>query len=150
LAAENRAKEALAAAQSVAVDLGRIAEIQESRQVSNESKQALRVGFASSPVIMGRTGWVVRNDSDAPVSKLQISEVNGSHIVVYNNDLDRVERFEIPLLAPGEATRMFRAATVDTDSDDEVEQLRLAFNDAEDRRWERTGTQAPRKADAPN
>jgi hypothetical protein len=35
---------------------------------SNESRQAERVGFVASPVMFGQTGWMIQNDSDAPIT----------------------------------------------------------------------------------
>ncbi len=139
--AEQQAKEATEAAQQGAANIGRIASTLEARYAPEVNKQALLVYIATSPVIMGNTGWVITNGSEAPISKLKVTTVNSCQLVVYHGSGPETEdTLEVPMLAPGERTMMFRPWNVGSP---EIEQIRFLFVDAQGTPWERTGTGTP-------
>jgi hypothetical protein len=157
--AGTRANEALKAYQAVAAAVGRIAEAQEFRQVSAESRQtavdsaqAERVGFVPSPVQRGRTGWRIKNDSDAPVTAVDIRTTTGAKIVVYRGSgPDHKDHYGEPVLSAHRTTQMmFRPADSDAAAADpsEVERMTVRFTDARNHAWERTGSQPPRRVDS--
>lgn len=146
--AEQRASEAVKAAKSVAADVGRIAQVQEARQHRDTSAQAERVAFAPSPVMGGRTGWRVNNDSGASVSDVRIQSTTGVQIVVYHGSGPEMqtEHVEAVIAAHQPSQFMFRPEKV-ADDRPEIDQMVVAFTDARDQRWARTGSQAPRPVD---
>jgi hypothetical protein len=157
--AETRANEALKASQAVAAAVGRIAEAQESHQTSVESRQtaadsvqAVRVGFVPSPVQRGRTGWRIKNDSDDPVTSVDIRTTTGAKIVVYRGSgPDHEDHYGEPVLSAHQTTQMmFRPADSDAAAADpsEIERMRVRFTDARDQVWERIGSQPPRRVDS--
>ena len=86
-------------------------------KVAAVNKQALRVFIAASSVVMGRVGWLIMNGSDAPMSKLNASTVDGAQLVIYPAaGPETYDSLEEPLLAPGESSRMFWPTNVDSRS----------------------------------
>jgi hypothetical protein len=170
---ELRSDESLKAAQAAAVALGRIAQVQESLHASTESAQAAhesaeaeresseaehesaqakRVGFVPSPVQRGRTGWRIKNDSDAPVYAVEVRTTNRAKVVVYRGSgPDQVDSDDEPLLTAHESSQMmFRPADSDAAAADpsELERMTVTFTDARGQRWERIGWRPPRKLDS--
>jgi hypothetical protein len=144
--AEQRAREALEAAQSVATGVDRIAQVHESRQLSQKSAEAEKVTFAPSPVMGGRTGWRINNDSNASISDVRVrTTTNGARIVVYHGSSpDPGPEHVEPVIAAHQPSKfMFRPEQIAPDKP-EVDQMVVAFTDAKQQRWERTGGQAVR------
>ncbi len=146
--AEQRASEAVRAAQSVATDVGRIARIQETRQHRDTSAQAEQVAFTPSPVMGGRTGWRISNDSGSSISNVRVRSTTGAQIVVYHGSGPEPtpEHVEAVIGAHQPSQFMFRPEKV-VDDLPEIDQMAVAFTDARDQRWRRTGSQAPRPLD---
>jgi hypothetical protein len=149
--AENKRDEAVTAAQAAADALRSIATTQETAQIEMESAQAARVGFVPSPVGRGRTGWRVQNDSDAPITAVEVSTTTSAKIVVYRGSgPDNQDHYDEPVISAGQTTpRMFRPADSDAAAANpaEVERMIVRFTDARGQRWERTGSQAPQPAE---
>ncbi len=143
--AEQQAKDATEAARQGAANIGRIASTLEARFAPEVNKQALLVYIATSPVVMGNTGWVIMNGSDGPISKLKVTTVNSCQLLVQRGSGPETEdTLEVPMLSPGENTKMFNPWNVDSPV---IEQIRFYFNDAQGTRWERTGTGPPHQVD---
>jgi hypothetical protein len=139
--AEQQAKDAVAAAEQGAANMGRIATVLEARYAPEVNKQSLLVYISTSPVTMGRQGWIIKNASDAPISKLDVSAVNQSQLVIYRGSgPEAQDTLAQPLLGPGESTKMFRPMNVDSP---EIEQIQFTFFDNQGGHWKRVGTEPP-------
>jgi hypothetical protein len=108
------------------------------------NKQALLVYISTSPVVMGNQGWVIKNGSDAPISKLDVSTVNQqSQLVIYMGSGPEAQNsLEQTLLGPGESTKMFRPMNVNSP---EIERIQFTFFDNQGGHWKRVGTSPPIK-----
>jgi hypothetical protein len=141
------------AASAVAADLARIAAANESRQTSELSSQAKRIGFVMEPVQGGRSGWKVENTSDASISDVTIQTTTEAQIVVYyGRGPEWLDDYREGVVGAGQTTqRMFRPADSDAGAAadwSEVERLAVTFRDANNVRWRRVGTQPAEPLDA--
>lgn len=146
--AEEKRDEAVAAAKNVATGVGRLVQMQESRDAVEVSAQAYGVVFELSEVQRGFTGWRVRNDSDQPVTDVIVRGATGSPIVVYRGSgPDSVpEHREHALSAHQQSQFMFRptGTTAAQTNPAEADLMAVQFTDTRNQTWERVGTQAPR------
>jgi hypothetical protein len=141
--ADARATDALQSAQSVAIDIGVIATIQEAQRAADVDKQAHLVYLAKSD-FNGRAGYVVMNASDAPISRLQVSSRNATVVHVYgNNGDDMVHVYQEDVLGPRASSRTFIPHARIVPHPPEIEQIGFIFDDARGIRWGRFGTQKP-------
>jgi hypothetical protein len=141
------------AASAVAADLARIAAANESRQTSELSSQAKRIGFVMAPAQGGRSGWKVENTSDASISDVTIQTTTEAQIVVYyGRGPEWLDDYREGVVGAGQRTqRMFRPADSDAGAAadwSEVERLAVTFRDANNVRWRRIGTQPAEPLDA--
>jgi KAP family P-loop domain len=142
------AKQAEEATDSVSADEN-IAAVDESRQISESSDQALRIGFVRAPVFQGRQGWMVRNESDLSVASVQVTSTTGSPLAVHRpSGTEHVSHYDEPVLGASESTRSFELVSLQAGRS-QIEQMRLTFTDAQGVPWERIGTQTPTKGAAP-
>jgi hypothetical protein len=147
--AEEKRDEAVEAAKGVASGVGRLVEMQESRDVVEESAQAYGVVFELSEVQRGFTGWRVRNDSDQPVTNVAVRGTTGLPIVVYRGSGpdSEPEYFEHALSAHQQSQLMFRptGTTAVRTNPAEAELMAVRFTDARNQIWDRVGGQPPRR-----
>ena len=122
---------------------------QASQLAADESKQATQIVFDAT-VWRGRPGWLVRNDSDSPVTGVEVRTTNGSPLWLYgtNNDPQQVPQYDEPgLRARRSTSRSFRQmrgpnAPMALDRS-EIDELQVTFTDSGKRRWKRVGMEAP-------
>ena len=148
--AQSLAKASADAAQSVAVDVGVIASIQEAQRADDQDRQALLIYVARSVNNLGRSGWVVKNASDAPITNLQVTSKVGSTLFVYrpNGNVDNLTVYQESVLEPGMSTATFQPLSVQQlPGPPEIEQLDVVFTDARSVRWGRFGNGKPDKLD---
>jgi hypothetical protein len=122
---------------------------------SGEPDQARRIVVEESGVeFEGRRSFVVRNRSQAPIHDLEIEPLNVDAsiircVVLVRNGVEgqivrsRVEGpMKVSILSKDDATNMWQLSGRD-ETRDIAEQVRLTFDDANRRTWERIGNQEP-------
>ena len=135
------------AASAVAGGIARMEALQASRHAAEEASQAQKVAIALAPVVGGRPGWEVRNDSDGPISSIEVRTTNEQQVVVYHGyGPEWQDYYEAGPIAAHQASQFtFRPAdgkSGGTPDPAEVNRLVLRFTDASDRQWERVGSGA--------
>lgn len=120
----------------VAAEVARIASVQVSQQTADESKHARQIGFDVAPVRSGQSGWLLRNDSDSSVSKVEVRTTTGARLAVYRDaGTQQVTQLDIQTLGANQSTQLsFRpvrpagTATALLDAT-EIDQLQVTFID---------------------
>jgi len=134
------------AASAVASGIARMEALQASRQATDEASQAAKVAVVPG-ITRGQPGWEVRNDSDAPISSIEMRTTNGEQIVVYHGSGPEWNDFYAlpPLPAHDSSQLTFRPADGKSGpgilDPAEVDRLAVTFTDASGRRWEKMGSQ---------
>ena len=122
---------------------------------SSEPDQARRIVVEESGVeVEGRRSFVVRNRSQAPIHELEIEPLNDDASIIRCDVLvrngvegpivrSRVEGpMKVSILSKDDATNMWQLSGRD-ETRDIAGQVRLTFDDANRRTWERIGNQEP-------
>jgi hypothetical protein len=147
--ADTAAQAAVEAQQQSAAAHSEIAALLGDQIAGLEAAQARRVVVETS-IQYGRNGFVVRNGNDEPIYDLEIHPVSDQTAVINlsgNNPVRVQGPLKRDMLSPREPTQLWQLMGA-TDGMPVADQVRITFEDAQRRPWERVGNREPVKREA--